>query len=383
MLAAMVVPPVLNECLLGLAMQRNLAGFQAGLKRTLEQFGLSAWAVVFPPGNVVGGRPVFMAHGIDSRASPMLTRAAAEGIEAIFPVQGVDVRTLTQLAREMSPSSSSRFRILRVKREKSGEFILFCYRPAGGADFSGAELELLSRVSRLIDRCFVALAQAQENEFEAGLFRLVGNLHPEGLCVLDNRLRIIFENRRFKEQIQVWNRGVTGLQNLSLPKQSELPAVWREACDRSFQAFKEVKFPPVSGRMVVSQGSVSIVKHALDAESWLEGAVRYLAFQSAIGVRPYLMLTCAYRRQQPAAGGLSVEVIAERLGFSRRETELAELILQGRSAQEIASKLKIALPTVKTHIRNILHKAGVKTRLQFVGLCRPQSAAGIIRDSVR
>lgn len=369
----MVAPSALNECLLDLALQRNLAGFQQCLKRTMEQFGLSAWAIVFPPGAMVGGRPVFMAHGIESRRSVLLAKAQKEGIEAIFPAEGIDVQVLAMLAHEMTPTPSHRFRILRARRDKGGEFILFCYRPATANDFSPAELDILSKVSRLLDRCFIALAQAQENEFEAGLFRLVGNLHPEGLCVLDNRLRIIFENRRFKEQMHVWNRGVTALQNLSLPKQSELPAVWREACDRSFQAFKEVKFPPVSGRMVVTQGSVSVVNHSLDAESWLEGAVRYLAFQSAIGVRPYLMLTCAFRRQQPAAVGLSFEVIAERLGFSRRETELADLILQGSSAREIGSKLKIALPTVKTHIRHILHKAGVKTRLQFVGLCRPQN----------
>jgi DNA-binding CsgD family transcriptional regulator len=190
---------------------------------------------------------------------------------------------------------------------------------------------------------------------------------------LDNRLRVIFENRRFREQMQIWNHGLKALQNLSLPKQSELPAVWRDACQQSFQAFREVKFPPASGRMVVTQGSLSVLKLPLDAENWMEGAVRYLAFQSAIGVRPYLMLTCAYRRRQVAQPEVTLERIAEKHSFSRRETELADLILQGCSAQEIGKRLKIALPTVKTHIRHILHKAGVKTRLQFVGLCRSQA----------
>ena len=124
--------------------------------------------------------------------------------------------------------------------------------------------------------------------------------------------------------------------------------------------------------MVVSQGSLSTLKKQVDAESWIEGAVRYLAFQSALGVRPYLILTCALHRQQPTASGLSLARIAANLGFSRRETELADLILRGSSAREIADQLKIALPTVKTHIRHILHKSGVKTRLQFVGLCSPR-----------
>lgn len=232
---------------------------------------------------------------------------------------------------------------------------------------------MLGLIGRLLDRCFLTLAQAQELEFEAGLFRLVGNLHPEGLCVLDNRLRVLFENRRFKELMHVWGHGLGALQSLSLPKQSELPADWKKACDQSFQAFREVKFPPVSGKMVVSEGSLSTLRKPFDSEGWIEGAVRYLAFQSALGVRPYLILTCAFHRQQQTATGLNLTRIAQNLGFSRRETELADLILRGSSAREIAQQLKIALPTVKTHIRHILQKSGVKTRLQFVGLCSPRA----------
>jgi DNA-binding CsgD family transcriptional regulator len=368
----MLAASALTECLLDLALQRNLAGFQQALKRTFDEFGLSAWAVIFPSGAAVGIRPLFIGHGVQAANSPLLVRASKEGLESVFPSQGIETQQLSALAREISPDTASRYHVLRAKRDKGGEFILFCYRPSVAGDFSGEETTVLARIGRLLDRCFVTLAQAQEYEFEAGLFRLVGNLHPEGLCILDNRLRVIFENRRFKEQMQVWNRGRAALQNLSLPKQSELPADWKQACDQSFQAFKEVKFPPVSGRMVVSQGSLSTLRKPLDAENWIEGAVRYLAFQSALGVRPYLVLTCAFHRQQPTASGLSLARIAAKLGFSRRETELADLILRGNSAREIADQLKIALPTVKTHIRHILHKSGVKTRLQFVGLCSPR-----------
>lgn len=368
----MLAASALNECLLDLALQRSLPGFQQSLKRLLEQFALSGWAVIFPPTPTPGSRPVFMAHGIRPDRSPLLTLAAKNGIEAIIPPQGLDAPFLATLARQISPSPDSRCRVLRSKRDKGAEFVLFCYRAPNQPELTGNEMMVLGGVARLLDRCFLALAQAQEQEFEAGLFRMVGNIHPEGLCVLDNRLRVIFENRKFKEHMHVWNGGLGALQNLSLPRQSELPAIWKEACDRCFRTFREVKFPPVSGRMAVSQGSVSEIKHKLDAETWLEGAVRYLAFQSPLGVRPYLILTCSIRRQVPN-GAIPLAHICERLGFSRREGELAELILEGSSARQIADELKIALPTVKTHIRHILQKAGVKTRLQFVGLCRPQA----------
>jgi DNA-binding CsgD family transcriptional regulator len=313
-----------------------------------------------------------MGHGLKSGRGPLLTRAAKEGIEAIYPPDGPSPRTLAALAQEISPEASHRCQIIRTRREKSSEITLFCFRPKAAADFSAEELELLTVVGRLLDRCFAVLSEDQEHQFEAGLLRLVGNLHPEGLCVLDNRFRVVFENRKFKEQMHLWNHGLAGAQSLTLPKQSELPAVWQEAVERSFQAFREVKLPPVSGRMVISQGPLSEVKHRVDEAQWIGGAVRYIAFQSAFGVRPYLMLTSSLQRQQNTGSGLTTARIAEQLGFSRRETELAALILKGSSAREIADALKIALPTVKTHIRNILYKAGVKTRLQFVGLLRPQ-----------
>jgi DNA-binding CsgD family transcriptional regulator len=368
----MLAVSALNECLLDLALQRNIAGFQQALKRTMELFSLSAWAVIFPPGSVVGGRPVLMAQGIRTTGGPLLALAAKNGLESIFPPQGVDEQFLSAFVREINPEPKSRVGVLRDRREKGGEFLLFCFRPPTAADFAPDDLVALSRVARVLDRCFLALAESQEQEFEAGLFRLIGNLHPEGLCVLDNRLRVIFENRRFREQMHVWNNGLVALKKLSVPRQSELPTVWRETCDRSFQAFRQLKLPPVNGRMVVTQGSLSTLRKTVDDTSWLDGAVRYLAFQSALGVRPYLVLTCGFRTEQSTAGQLSLARIAEKHRFSRRETELAELILRGSSAREIAAHLKIALPTVKTHIRHILHKTGVKTRLQFAGLCRPQ-----------
>lgn len=369
----MLAASALTECLLNLALQRNLAGLQQALKRTFEEFSLPAWAVIFLPGvGAVGSRPVFMGHGVRPDNSPVLRLATKNGLESVFPLQGIPDQQLSVLAQEIAPDSTHSCRILCTKRDKGGELIILCYRPSATGGFSPEELSMLGNIGRLLDRCFLTLTLAQEQEFEAGLFRLVGSLHPEGLCILDNRLRVLFENRRFKEQMHVWNRGPAALQNLSLPKQSELPADWRDACNRSFEAFKEVKFPPVSGRMVVSQGSLLTLKKPMNVDSWMEGAVRYLAFQGALGIRPYLILTCSLNRQQPVTGGVSLARIAAQLGFSRREAELAGLILRGSSAREIADQLKIALPTVKTHIRHILHKSGVKTRLQFVGLCNPR-----------
>ena len=54
----------------------------------------------------------------------------------------------------------------------------------------------------------------------------------------------------------------------------------------------------------------------------------------------------------------------EKMKLSKREQEVAELIAAGFSNKEIADHLNIATFTVKSHVRNVLMKMDVRTRLQ-------------------
>ncbi len=56
----------------------------------------------------------------------------------------------------------------------------------------------------------------------------------------------------------------------------------------------------------------------------------------------------------------------QRLGISKREYEVLELIAQGLSNQEIADKLFVSLNTVKTHSSNLFMKLDARRRTQAV-----------------
>ncbi len=60
----------------------------------------------------------------------------------------------------------------------------------------------------------------------------------------------------------------------------------------------------------------------------------------------------------------------DKLGLSKRELEVLELLSQGFSNQEIADKLFVSLNTSKTHISKIYQKMNVKRRTQAIQKAR-------------
>lgn len=55
-------------------------------------------------------------------------------------------------------------------------------------------------------------------------------------------------------------------------------------------------------------------------------------------------------------------------GLTKREEEIARLLIQGITNQDISEQLFISLPTVKTHASNIYKKCNVKTRHALITL---------------
>jgi DNA-binding CsgD family transcriptional regulator len=66
----------------------------------------------------------------------------------------------------------------------------------------------------------------------------------------------------------------------------------------------------------------------------------------------------------------------ERFGLSAREKEIAELILEGKSNDEIKDELFISVFTVKRHITNIFMKLDIKSRSQLIRMAMDAALAG-------
>ncbi len=86
---------------------------------------------------------------------------------------------------------------------------------------------------------------------------------------------------------------------------------------------------------------------------------------TAIGVWAGLRLTRQKMIESPHEFELDQHNL-QRLGISKREYEVLELISSGLSNQEIADKLFVSTSTVKTHVSSLLGKLDASRRTQAI-----------------
>ena len=94
-------------------------------------------------------------------------------------------------------------------------------------------------------------------------------------------------------------------------------------------------------------------------------AVRTVAAGEELVAPPVLRRLLAHFVESPPFGA---ELPSELAELSERELEVLRLVGRGLSNGEIAEELVISLATVKTHVRHLLQKLGLRDRVQAVVL---------------
>jgi DNA-binding CsgD family transcriptional regulator len=75
-----------------------------------------------------------------------------------------------------------------------------------------------------------------------------------------------------------------------------------------------------------------------------------------------------YGRLASTDEGVRLDSLVMEYNISKREREIMELILEGKSNKEIEGQLFISFNTVKNHIYNLYQKLGVNSRTQLMHL---------------
>ena len=92
-------------------------------------------------------------------------------------------------------------------------------------------------------------------------------------------------------------------------------------------------------------------------------------------VLPPRMTESLFSQIAMQADGRSSEHVLDDVRMTRREREVIDLIGEGLSNKEIAQRLNIATHTVKSHVRNVMEKLALHTRLQIAAYSHREGAA--------
>jgi DNA-binding CsgD family transcriptional regulator len=82
----------------------------------------------------------------------------------------------------------------------------------------------------------------------------------------------------------------------------------------------------------------------------------------------------AYACARVLSASAPVDDALDGAGLTHREREVARLAAAGLRSREIANQLVLSEATVKTHLKHIFAKAGVRTRTELAALLRPAAA---------
>lgn len=104
-----------------------------------------------------------------------------------------------------------------------------------------------------------------------------------------------------------------------------------------------------------------------------------------VSMRSVEKITSRRRDQQAAEAhesdtadiAMQMDEVFSLLGLSRREKDVAALLLQGRSQAVIADQLFVASSTVNTHVKHIYQKTGVNSKQEFIDVCQEKLQASV------
>jgi len=115
--------------------------------------------------------------------------------------------------------------------------------------------------------------------------------------------------------------------------------------------------------LAVRQGVIGyVLKDASAVE--LASAVRAVVNHEA--VCPAALLSSLFKVVASPPNEVPTSSVKRELGLSRREQQLTQMISEGLTNKEIASRLNLAEQTVKNHVHRMLKKVGASDRLVIV-----------------
>jgi len=235
-------------------------------------------------------------------------------------------------------------------------------RTATQGDLSGAEMRLLRQLYPQFQTALCRLGSLEREhsvrkDLEAFLRRL-----PLPTILLRWNLKPIYQNRAAREFCTVWEKGPEDARRTKAT--SPIPSEILDRCRLLKQQWADAKRP------IAPQTGFKEEQVRHPRLPHLRATLHLKQLGSAGVARPHFLIECGdlRRRTAPHIGPSSSPHLPHLVRLTRREQEIARLVCEGRSNQEIADAACLSLAMVKKHLHAIFRKLEVNSRSQLVAL---------------
>src|SRR5437762_5047879 len=237
-------------------------------------------------------------------------------------------------------------------------------RTATQGDLSGAEMRLLRQLYPQFQTALCRLGSLErEHSVRKDLEEFLSRL-PMPTILLRWNLRPIYQNLAAREFCAVWEKGPEEAKRTKAT--SPIPSEILDRCRLLKQQWAEAQRPiaPLTGC------KEEPVHHPRLPH--LRATVQLKQLMSVGVTRPHFLIECEDLRRHAAlsTGSATSARLPHLVRLTRREQEVARLVCEGRSNQEIADDACLSLPMVKKHLHAVFRKLEVPSRSRLMTLMR-------------
>jgi DNA-binding CsgD family transcriptional regulator len=239
--------------------------------------------------------------------------------------------------------------------------VIAIMRTATQGDLSPAEMKLLQQ---LYPQFLTALCRLRslerEHSLRMDLEDFLSRL-PLPTILLRWNLKPIYQNWAARDFCAVWEKGPEAAQLMKAT--SPIPAEILDRCRLLKQQWAHAQRP------IAAQTGFKEERVHHPRSPHLRATLHLRQLGSAGVARPHFLIECEDLRSAARTGPASSR-LPHFARLTRREQEVARLVCEGRSNQEIADHAGLSLPMVKKHVHGIFRKLEVTSRSRLITLMR-------------
>jgi len=367
-----VIDPSLEKTLLSLHAAMNVGSFWKAIQRLLDAaipnrlIGLmlqpnpilpmiAKWTLPMPDG-------FFTAEPLENYIAAQ-QRQRFVRISDLFPNRSSLMKSAFY-RRYMAPQKCAYGVCLFFWKRQRLICVIAIMRTATQGDLSPAEMNLIGQLYPQFQTALCRLRSLEsEHSVRMDLEGFLSRL-PMPTILLRWNLKPIYQNRAARDFCAVWEKGAEEAQLTKAT--SPIPSEILDRCRLLKQQWAHAQRP------IAPQTGFKEERVHHPRSPHLRATLHLKQLSSCGVAQPHFLIECEDLRRHVAlsTGPAASARLPHLVRLTRREQEVARLVCEGRSNQEIADDACLSLAMVKKHLHAIFRKLEVNSRSRLIALMR-------------